>query len=132
MNKQVVDFIYLLGCGVHRVAPEAELLSQMELGVLLQLGRMHSLEALVGTVLKETGVQLPAEWQEDMAKAVRKAVLFDAEFKKLAAYFEQTGIWYLPLKGMILKGLYPYLGSRQMADMDILFDADYAADVRKL
>ena len=40
-------------------------------------------------------------------------------------------IWYLPLKGIILKDYYPSVGMRQMSDNDILFDADAWERVEK-
>lgn len=43
---------------------------------------------------------------------------------------EQRGIWYLPLKGIILKEFYPSVGMRQMSDNDILFDEAFAEQVR--
>lgn len=65
------------------------------------------------------------------AKAVRKEILFDAERTKLFSFMEQNGIWYLPLKGIILKEYYPAVGMRQMSDQDILFDETYAQDVKQ-
>ena len=35
----------------------------------------------------------------------------------------------MPLKGVILKELYPKIGMRQMSDNDILFDETYRKDV---
>lgn len=66
-----------------------------------------------------------------MVKAVRKVLLFDAERKKLCAWMDSEHIWYLPLKGIILKDYYPSVGMRQMSDNDILFDADAWERVEK-
>lgn len=46
--------------------------------------------------------------------------------------FEKAGIWYLPLKGVILKEMYPVYGIRQMADNDILFDFTYRKEVKDI
>ena len=53
---------------------------------------------------------------------MRKALLFDAERKGILDFMEQRGIWYLPLKGVVLKDYYPAVGMRQMSDNDILYD----------
>ena len=45
---------------------------------------------------------------------------------------EEAGIWYMPLKGSVLKDLYPRYGMRQMADNDILIDASRAEDVKSI
>ena len=47
----------------------------------------------------------------------------DAEREALLDFFEKSGIWYLPLKGAVLNGIYPQYGLRQFAKNDILFDA---------
>jgi hypothetical protein len=85
----------------------------------------------VGTTLKKAEVILPKEWNESISKAVRKVILFDAERSKLFQFMEQKGIWYLPLKGVILKDYYPGIGMRQMSDNDILFDCTYCDEVQK-
>lgn len=91
----------------------------------------HFIDALVGTTLKQAGLTLPKYWKDRMVKAVRKVLLFDAERKKLCAWMDSEHIWYLPLKGIILKGYYPSVGMRQMLDNDILFDADAWERVEK-
>ena len=58
-------------------------------------------------------------------KASRKNIFLDAGRKKLFSFCEENGIWYMPLKGSVLKELYPDFSMRQMADNDILFDAGY-------
>ncbi len=57
-------------------------------------------------------------------KSVRKNLLLDTERAKLFDFMERNGIWYMPLKGIMLKDMYPKMGLRQMADNDILFDGD--------
>lgn len=74
---------------------------------------------------------MPDPWEKDMAKAVRKVILFDAERARILSFMEQRGIWYLPLKGIILKKFYPSVGMRQMSDNDILFDEAFAEQVRE-
>ena len=45
---------------------------------------------------------------------------------------EQEKIRYAPLKGIIIKELYPSIGLRQMSDFDILFDSKYSQKVRDI
>ena len=56
-------------------------------------------------------------------KAVRKNIYLDLERSAILAEFEKAGIWYLPLKGVLLKDLYPETGMREMSDNDILYDS---------
>lgn len=138
MNEIFFDLLELLGCGVNGTKPSASLLDRYSmqsedaanrLDLLYRLSRAHFVEALVGTVLKRCGVSLPEIWNQSIAKAIRKVILFDEEREALFKYLENRGIWYMPLKGIILKGYYPAIGMRQMSDNDILFDEVYAEDV---
>lgn len=59
-------------------------------------------------------------------------MLLDSEREKIFSLFEKGGIWYLPLKGVILKEMYHVYGMRQMADNDILFDSTYRKEVKDI
>jgi len=130
MQQVQYDMIYLAACGVNQVQPEVEYLKKINIEELYRLSRTHYLDALVGMTLKQAKVILSKEWIEGIGKSVRKNVLFDVERTNLLNYMEKTGIWYLPLKGIILKELYPAVGMRQMSDNDILFDETYSDMVR--
>ena len=141
------DMLCLLGCGVNGTIPPKALLekyrtenrtcgeepeaAQERQLYLYRVSQAHFVDALTGTVLKKAGVSLFPDWAQSIAKAVRKEILFDAERTKLFSFMEQNGIWYLPLKGIILKEYYPAVGMRQMSDQDILFDETYAQDVKQ-
>lgn len=131
MNETQIGLIYLAACGVNGVIPDKERLDELDMEKLYCLSYSHFMNALVGTVLKQAGVVLTKGWNERLAKAIRKNVLFDAEREKLLSFMEQKGIWYLTLKGVILKEYYPALGMRQMSDNDILFDASFADEVKE-
>lgn len=130
MKKVELDMIYLLSCGVNGNNPDADYIKEVDLEKLYHMSCVHSVEALIGMVLKQAGVALPKEWNERIAKAIRKVLLFDAERAKLLSFMEQKGIWYLPLKGVILKEYYPAIGMRQMSDNDILFDYSFSKEIQ--
>lgn len=46
----------------------------------------------------------------------------DAERSRLISFMETNQIWYVPLKGIILKDYYQEYGMREMSDNDILYD----------
>lgn len=46
------------------------------------------------------------KWLDAKNKAVRKNMLLDAERHQLEKEFAEHGIWYMPLKGSILKDWY--------------------------
>ena len=56
----------------------------------------------------------------------------DIDKARLFERMEKGQIWYMPLKGTVIKELYPSIGMRQMSDFDILFDKKYAENVREI
>ena len=63
---------------------------------------------------------------------MRKLGLFDIERGKICEKLNEAGIWYLPLKGIVIKDFYPEFGMREMSDNDILCDASKMAQVREI
>ena len=125
------DMIWLIRCALSGAKPDLERVAQMDQKQLYRLAALHSLTALVGTALAgmDTG-EMKGPWQTAVGMAVRKTMLFDAERSALLGWMEENGIWYMPLKGVVLKDDYPVYGIRQMADNDILFDVSRAEEVR--
>ncbi len=126
MQKVQYDMIYLAACGVNQRKPDIEYLQKMNMEWLYKLCHAHQIDALTGMTIIQAGEELPKEWNEQIGKAIRKNILFDAERAKILQFMEQNEIWYLPLKGIVMKELYPAVGMRQMSDNDILFDEVFA------
>lgn len=131
MKKELFAMMYLAGCGVSGVVLDKDYCNEIDMSVLYKVSKRHFLTALVGTTLNDAGVKLPNEWEQAVSKAIRKNVLFDIERAKLFSFMEQKGIWYLPLKGIVLKDYYPAVGMRQMSDNDILFDYSFCDEVQE-
>lgn len=74
------------------------------------------------TICPEIAWDISGKWKEQKGKAIRKNMLLDAERAEILRFLESESIWYLPLKGSVLKDLYPKYGMREMADNDILID----------
>jgi len=125
MRKTMYDMLYLAACSINSKTPEKERVTAMDLEKLYQVCQLHSVTSLVAVALEASGVPVNKEWKETRAKAMRKEMLFDAERAKILDFMEKNGIWYLPLKGILLKKYYPKLGMRQMSDNDILFDSSF-------
>lgn len=131
MNKVHYAMIYLTACGVNGIKPEQKYISDIDMEKLFRLSTSHLLEVLTGISLKNSGIKLSEEWTQKLSKSTRKNILFDNERKKLFDFMEKAGIWYLPLKGTVLKDYYPAVGMRQMSDNDILFDEAFSMEIRK-
>ena len=135
MNGLHEDMLFLLRCGVNCSLLTNQRVSKLDstekLMRMYKLSESHFVDAIIGMVLKSSGIKLPKVWEESIAKAKRNELLFDMERMKILSFMEEKGIWYLPLKGIVLKEYYPCLGMRQMSDNDILFDDSYAATVKE-
>ena len=107
-------------------------LEQLDLDKLLRVCEYHCLTAMVCMALEYNGITPDAKWTQAKSKAIRKNMLLDAERAQITAFLEQEHIWYMPLKGSILKDFYPRAGMRQMADNDILYDQTRQKDVVKI
>lgn len=130
MNRTFYDLIYLCGCGANGTKPDEEKVREMDRQQLYKMANYHSLTAITAMALESAGVQ-DKEFRQAKEKAIRKNMLLDLEREKLCGYLEQNRIWYMPLKGSILKDFYPKFGMRQMADNDILFDSSYRKTVKE-
>lgn len=138
MEKTSEFLIYFMACSLQGTKPEETLLANIDMEALLRLAKAHSVSAMVCMALEQTDAfQHAAEttrlkWLDSKNKAVRKNMLLDAERHQLEKEFAEHGIWYMPLKGSILKDWYPKFGMREMADNDILFDASKRKEVKAI
>ena len=138
MEKTSEFLIYLMACSLQGTKPEEALLANIDMEALLRLAKAHSVSAMVCMALEQTDAfQHAAEttrlkWLDCKNKAIRKNMLLDAERHQLEKEFAEHGIWYMPLKGSILKDWYPKFGMREMADNDILFDASKRKEVKAI
>ena len=146
IDKTGEDMLYLITCALHNQTPDKDKVCGMDLAALYRYARRHTLAAISYDALEMLGnstgdglralakddtlVSVLTKWKETRDKALRKNLMLDAARKKLFQYMDAQHIWHMPLKGSILKDLYPRQEMRQMADNDILFDATYEAAVK--
>lgn len=103
----------------------------MDLEKLYRLAKFLTVRAVVCIALKSAGVQ-DKQFDQAYKKAVRKNIYLDAERTTIISSLEEKGIWYMPLKGSVLKDLYPENGMREMADNDMLYDAEKQQEVMQI
>ncbi|MBQ3915722.1 MAG: nucleotidyltransferase family protein [Ruminococcus sp.] len=136
MEKEVFrkisyDMIYLVRCAMYGVKPDKNRVEAMDLEALFDVCQTHILTACTAYALESVGVRNKA-FTEAKEKAVRKNILLDVERAGILSSLEQEGIWYMPLKGALLKDWYPKLGMRQMSDNDILCDPEFREKIREI
>ena len=131
MDPEVKALIYLASSAVNRFVPNAEHIAAVDLDTLFNLAFIHQMTAITAASLESAGIRELRFAQERM-KTIRKILIMDSERKSILTAFENAQIWYMPLKGVILKDYYPQPGMREMCDNDILFDASRAKDVKAI
>ena len=126
-----MDVVYLSACAVNGQVPDATRVGQMDLPLLYKAADRHLLTGITAMALESAGVRDEA-FTQAKGKAIRKVAAFDMERTAVLDELEAAGIWYAPVKGSVMKDLYPMIGMRQMADNDILYDASRTADVKTI
>ncbi|MEY8461751.1 nucleotidyltransferase domain-containing protein [Streptococcus merionis] len=128
-SKTHEDIIYLLRYYLQRKPISHDIIAKMNLENLAQFSQFHSLSAMVAMILEDY-IELPKELQEAKNQGIRRELLFDHERQKITKWLSRSGIWYMELKGILLKTYYPKLGMREMSDNDILFDESFQKEVK--
>lgn len=133
MNNTERDYVYLIACVLHERKPDEDRVLGMDMQALCQLSKAHKMSAMIAHALEPVSALLPEEWAKEWKQSKEMAVyagmVMDAEFKKITSFMDHEGIWYLPLKGIVNKSLYPKYGMREMSDIDILYDVSDALKI---
>ena len=100
--------------------------NDLDINYLIKLCKNHSLLPLLYVSLKKYNIELNEEQEKYLTKAYKNAVFIEAvqETEKsliLDALFNNN-IKCMPLKGSIIKYLYPSPELRTMSDLDILYE----------
>lgn len=130
-NNAAKDLIYLLSCAVNCEKPDKNIINQMDLQKVFELSQIHSLTAVAAYALEKT-IPLPDDYKEAKYKAVCRQTLLNVERARVLKELEENKIWYLPLKGIVLKDYYPKSAMREMGDNDILCDSSKMPEIKAL
>ena len=120
VGQYIVHLIYsLLNDKVPSDKPE-----QCSFEDIYQMSVFHNITIMVLEALKKTNQEIPpeilAKWSKKAAVANAQNVVQFSERERIYRAFEENQVDYLPLKGYIIKSLYPEQKFRQMSDLDIL------------
>ena len=118
--------IYLIACSVHGIKPLEKKIDKNILFEIYSLSKKHQIEYLIYSALKDSEKFqksiIKDEFKIAKEKAIRKNILFEIERKQIFSQLVKNKIWYMPLKGIIMRDLYPKAEMRQVADIDVLID----------
>lgn len=128
--KSANDMIYLIRCIVNDKKPSSDKVENINLENLYTVSSQHMLTSITAMALESAGIE-DNSFTQAKGKAFRKIAVLDIERALLFQYLDSKGIWYMPLKGIVMKDYYPEYGMRQMSDNDILFDPKYRPAVKE-
>lgn len=140
----ITNTIKLMACAVNEEALPSfsvEDLRRIDYSELFAFCNSQSISATIAVgiakIAKHHGIALSSldgykEFDSVRYGIILKEARFDRERTAILTTLDEAGIWYLPLKGIVLNKLYPQAGMRFMADNDILFDNRRAAEVREI
>ena len=121
--------IYLASCAVNGVAPNKDLIKEIDIEKVLALAKKHMIGCCVAVALESAGYNTIST-SKAITKAIRRNALYEASLQEVTDRLQEEGIAYVPLKGIVLKKYYPVPFMREMSDHDILIDASRAEDVQ--
>lgn len=127
--------IHLISCALNDTSPE-ELPENVTWEDIYRLAKYHSIDNLVFYSIekleKKPNEELYKKWMESRDKAIFKGITQLYERDIIIEKLTKAGIDICPLKGCIIKELYPSQDMRTMADLDILMDSNKADLVKKV
>ena len=131
MEKEVFksylhEYINLLSLYLNKKEASDLTIDNKHLSFYIHLSKHHSLMSFLFKAIKDTKVNVDEasikKLEEYYLLNVRKVASFNKERKELYTYLNDNDIYYLPLKGIVLKDYYPDEAAREFADNDILFE----------
>lgn len=131
VSKTAMDLIYLVSCAFNSITPDAQRCSEMDDAAVYSMASSHMLSAAAAYAIEKVS-PLSQRWLNAKGNSKRRLIIFQAERAKILREFDRHGIWYLPLKGILLKDIYPEASMREMSDNDILCDASKMSEIRDI
>ncbi len=108
----------------------------MDISALVALAKKHSVENLLAYALLVADISLTDEQRQQLSRYRDKALMQDIhqqmDYEQLSKAFSQNKIRFIPLKGALLKALYPQTDYRTMSDIDIFVDESEAEKIHDI
>lgn len=123
------QFIGILASVLNKKSIDAVNVS--DLTELRRFSDKHGMAALVGTALIENGIEIGEKWLAKINKAIFNYHNFLYETNKFTDWMNESGIWYVKLKGCAIEQYYSNPIFRQKSDVDVLVDPKRAKDIEK-
>lgn len=134
-NEMVDYLLHLLSCALKNEKPDEKPkdISFME---ILNLANSHSVANVafysIERLENKPEADIYEKWREIRDKAIIKSITQSYELSVIIDKLTEAEVDICPLKGSIMKEMYPSQDMRLMADLDILMDKNKAKTVEKL
>ncbi len=111
-------------CGKALALPPGLVVTDELLSKVFEVSSAHGISHIIGSALIKNNLLFSSSFQQAFRSQMLSAVLNGENqnfaFEKISAVFEKADIPYIPLKGSVLKALYPESWMRVGCDIDIL------------
>lgn len=133
ISEYITGVLRTVVCG----APLPDKPFDISWGSVYSLAKHHSLASTIyssieAELLNDAPLELVATWRKERDIDFVKNVKQTAAFSEITELFTREKLAFLPLKGFMMKKLYPRPELRTMADMDIYVSNEQADRAREL
>lgn len=101
-----------------------ELPKNIDFESLYEFSKSHGVENMIYVGLRDLEIEVPEPTMQKFKEAYEMAIMVEAmqaiELEQISNAFEKAGIDHIPLKGSVIKYLYPDPSYRKSGDIDIL------------
>lgn len=136
VSRQMLQMLKSELTGEPLPADFSEGMTEEDWNRLLSLSRHHDVAHLLGDLIAREELPVPEApkkaFDEVFCEAILRAQLFEEEQKKIGSVFQKAQIRFLPLKGAVIRQLYPEPWMRTSCDIDILIRKEDIKRAKKL
>lgn len=130
-DREQLFFALLRSAVTESEQPCCALPSKESLLSLFALAKSQDLAHLIGGALEKCGIlpdgQIRERFSREQMLALYRYRRMDYEYGRICTLFEEEGIDYIPLKGSVLRTLYPEPWMRTSCDIDLLIKEEQIA-----
>ena len=132
-----IYYLYLIELIKDTINPnEVTYRDDLDYSILFTLAKKHLVATMVYEGIEKISDNLDKElvkqWKEVHDKAIVKDIIQRKELDHLVNLFADNQINTLPLKGCLLKQIYPKTYQREMSDLDICVSTSSRKEIKKL
>lgn len=113
-----------------------ELPENIDFEKLFAFGKSHGVENMLYVGLRDLHIDVPEETMQKFKTAYEMQIMVEAtqalELEAISEAFEEAGIDHVPLKGSVIKYLYPMPDYRKSGDIDILIRPEDEAKAEEI